>query len=361
MENQIVVSFLDPKNVHFKMNLHAKAIPVTPQTIGLVITIGKFIYDSLIKKKENPNEEIGEWFYLIDKKLDQILIDLSDIKKELKRIEELIIKIPFALAEDKLDTAIQKYYLNVSTLNHSPKEAKNSPFSEIYNEVQSAFVTIIGAQAFPHLYKLILGFIIQIEILNARQVAGDYTKDTRKKLIEFLISFLNRSLDPNTPGSFRFILNTHLNSLTKLEGEFIANDAYLRRFFIIGIKKTPPHKGEPGDWEASIARVGYNYSIQGNVRTGFTHTKTFVEPHEHRTTYDSNEVKDLQRLEETKSTIQSDIESIFGRYQNGHQLYVEIEKNADYYKKVIQHVEEYIEKLNEMHDAILTEPVENLN
>jgi hypothetical protein len=343
----------EPKlnKIYFKIDLPSKELMMGPEAIPVIIEIGKFLYDSFKKSKEGNNEQLGEWLTTANKKLDQILRDLEEIKNELKKIESLFGRIPLSISENNLDIEITKYYINVPSIRQNQNAANGGIFSGIYNVLQSAFIDIIGNGEFSYIYKLVLAFLIQYDILCAQ----GQTNGVKYQLIALLKSFLIRAKDETVDTSFGYILKIHKNTLTKLESDFRANNFKFSDSCILEKYITPSGGGEGNTSIAKIAKVAIQITISGTIDTEFTLTAdNYIGPYEERTIA-YRDAQNMQDENSVRGRLENQVQSHFNSFVNACLLHKEAVKNVDHFQSIIDDINHYLAELES-----LTQECDNL-
>jgi hypothetical protein len=342
-------------DLFFKMDLSKSELMIDPATVGAIISVGKFLYETLSKSKNNNNDNIGNWILTIDHKLNELLREFEDIKEELRHIEILIDKIPLKDAENRLNASINVYYKNVFDLRqHLNDKANYEIFLNIYNNIQYDEHTT-QESSFCHLYKLVLAFIIEFEIA----CAFNLNKKTKLAIIYQLKYYLEKAKNNNEVGSYGQILQVHKNTLTKLTEDYQPfNGQEIKEYFSRvttqydrGPRRSK-NEGGGGDnlsfTNSTISKIGYNYCITGNLENGFALESTYIGEIAQPVIILDNQRALSTNLEETKNSIKNSIQSKFSEYQSKSILYLEINKSIKYFEDIITDINNYVNLLEEL-------------
>jgi hypothetical protein len=327
-----------PHDIYFKANLPGKELMIEPGTVATIISIGKFLYDTFLQAKQKKQDNVGEWIIAIDYKLDKILRELVDIKEELRKLEILINELPFREKEGELDAYIYTYLSNVFELRTGSIDLRRGLFEgEIYPNL-TIRRKIIQDHSFAHLYKVVLAFIIEYEIIMVFHFTP-YTK--RLKLTE-LRDYLMRAKDVNVQGSYGQILQVHRNTLAKLVEDYLPISGQERREYAAKRKTIHYGPAEPKDFYELVSKIAYNYGITGSIDNGFQLNTNYIGE------VDRNEVVSGKysslsgNLDETKNAILDVVRSRYASYQAKHELYQEIEKNVAHFESIVADIEKYL-------------------
>ncbi len=344
----------NPSKIYFKVDLPSHKLRIEAGTVIMIAKAAKDLYDIIQQSKEKKKDNVGDWLLTIDRKLDVILNELTEIKYELRKIEELIKNIHFDFAVKNLENNIRYFQMNIFNLKENPNDiATKNKFTNVNAELQIDMFEIIRQSAFYYVYDVILAFVIQFDLSYGLDNVSKYSK---LNLIDITKSFLVRALDKNVKGSFGQILQINLNSKTKLSVDFQSYEGMLRRFCILEEYKVPSSKHDPGgDYSAKIARVGFNYSITGDIESDFALTTSYIQPYEARWVNHKTETNGLFREQQTKEAITVDLNTIIGNFKAACQQYSEVSKNVDYYKGIVDDINKYLTVLDELTAKVQTE------
>lgn len=342
--------------IFFKPSLPGPKLAIDPGTVITIIKTAKDLYDLMQQSKEKKKNQAGDWLLQLDRKLDQVLAELAEIKSCIEELRRLVLDLPFQEAVYHLDKNIRYCQMNIFDLKEDPADGSlRNLFRGIYADLQKDMLGIQDKRAFQYLYSMVLAFIIQYDIAL---LLGN-SRHSRLALIDLLRSYLQAAANPAEAGSFGQILQILLNSRQKLRDNYQAYNGTLRRFFIIETHYIPGHGGkdpEPAEFWARLARIALQYRIEGNLEQGFSSSYEQVGPHEWREVFNREELAGLYKEEESKRLLREELNNITASYNNAAAQYREIEKDIHYYEGICQSIEQYLQTLDELEHKITTEP-----
>lgn len=327
-----------PEGIFFKADLPGKELMIEPGTVTTIISIGKFLYDTFSQSGHKKQENIGEWIIALDYKLDKVLRELADVKEELRKLEVLVNELPFREKEVELDSYIYTYLSNVFELRTGSIDLRRELFEgNIYPNLTSRR-KVIQDHSFAHLYKVVLSFIIEYEILMVFR----FTKHTKHLKLTELRDYLLRAKDVNEKGSYGQILQAHRNTLARLAEEFRPISGQERREYVVKRKVIHYGKMEPKDFYELVSKIAYNYHITGDVATGFNLEMNYAGEVEKREVISGSFSSLSDNQEATKNYIMDVIRSRYSSYQARYELYTEVEKNVKHFENMIADIDKYL-------------------